>query len=211
MFKSLKKAEIIEHFLSAEFETLFRHYAEHTDLDLNAPAQGGRKDRPDRGERGERGNHSRGGREDEQRFWINLGEKAGFSWPLLKDFVRESAGLGDFDVQGVNVAPAHGYFTVPKTAVDKIKEEIEGAKWEGIEIKLDAVEHHVGRESRDRDGGNRNRRGGGYRGGNRSGGGGNRGGSGGYRGGGGNRGGGGGYRGGGGGGGYRGGGGSSRY
>ena len=211
MFKSLKKAEIIEHFLSAEFETLFRHYAEHTDLDLNAPAQGGRKDRPDRGERGERGNHSRGGREDEQRFWINLGEKAGFSWPLLKDFVRESAGLGDFDVQGVNVAPAHGYFTVPKTAVDKIKEEIEGAKWEGIEIKLDAVEHHVGRESRDRDGGNRNRRGGGYRGGNRSGGGGNRGGGGGYRGGGGNRGGGGGYRGGGGGGGYRGGGGSSRY
>ena len=139
--------------------------------------------------------------------------KSGFSWPLLKDFVRESAGLGDFDVQGVNVAPAHGYFTVPKTAVDKIKEEIEGAKWEGIEIKLDAVEHHVGRESRDRDGGNRNRRGGGYRGGNRSGGGGNRGGGGGYRGGGGgggNRGGGGGYRGGGGGG-YRGGGGSSRY
>jgi len=130
---------------------------------------------------------------------------------LLKDFVRESAGLGDFDVQGVNVGPAHGYFTVPKTAIDKLKEEIEGAKWEGIVIKIDAVDHHVGRESRDRDANGsrmRNRGGGGYRGGNRGGGGG------GYRGGNRNGGGGGGYRGGGGGGGggYRGGGGGgSRY
>lgn len=181
LFEGMPAEEMVERFLAAEFESLFRHYAEHVDLDLNLPD---RKPRRERGEGGERDNHRKGGRDHEQRFWINLGSKHGFSWPLLKDFVREAAQLGDYDVQGVNIGPAHGYFTVPAKAVDQVRKELEGARWEGIQIKLDAVEHHVGRQSRPRDdNGNRIRNRGGkpggrpYKGGGRSYGGGSRGGA----------------------------------
>jgi len=111
LFEGLPAKELVSKFLAAEFDLLFRHYAEHVDLDLNRQERKGKKDRSDRFNDEGGGRH--GGRSDEQRFWINLGSKHGFSWPLLKDFVREVGRLGDYDVQGVNVGPAHGYFTIP--------------------------------------------------------------------------------------------------
>ena len=61
-------------------------------------------------------------------------------------------------MQGVNVSTAHGYFTVPTSKVETVRSSIEGGEWDGTKIKMDLVEHHVGREERRRDeGGNRMR------------------------------------------------------
>ena len=168
MFEGMETRELVTRFLATEFDVLFRHYAEHVDLDLNRADKGNRRERRDSPDR-ERGGFQDRGRDfdsgkgfrekkDEQRFWINLGTQQGLTWPLLKDFVRETAKLGDFEVQGVNVGPAHGYFTVPSSKVDTVKASIEGGEWDGTKIKMDLVEHHVGREERRRDeGGNRMR------------------------------------------------------
>ena len=153
LFEGLTTKELVSKFLAAEFEILFRHYAEHVDLDLNR----NERRRNERGDNFERSNSDsdRGprhaGRADEQRFWINLGEKHGFTWPLLKDFVREVGRLGDFDVQGVNVGPAHGYFTVPAGRAEEVRTAMEQSEFNGVRVKLDPVEHHVGRYDRPRD------------------------------------------------------------
>jgi len=149
LFEGLPAKELVTKFLAAEFDLLFRHYAEHVDLDLNRQERKGRKERPDRFNEDGGGRH--GGRSDEQRFWINLGSKHGFSWPLLKDFVREAGRLGDYDVQGVNVGPAHGYFTVPSAKADDVRMALENSEFNGQRVKLDPVEHHVGRMERPRD------------------------------------------------------------
>jgi hypothetical protein len=164
-----------------------------------------------------------------------VGEAQGFTWFALKDFLRETARLGEGEVQGVNCGPDLSYFNVPLTRIDDVQMALNGAEVKGVSVELEAVEDQVGRFERER--GPRNDRfgggrpqgrygdrggndrggyqggGGGYRGGNDRGG--YQGGGGGYRGGndrGGYQGGGGGYRGGndrggyqGGGGGYRGG------
>ncbi len=149
LFEGLPAKELVTKFLAAEFDLLFRHYAEHVDLDLNRQERKGKKERPDRFNEDGGGRH--GGRSDEQRFWINLGTKHGFSWPLLKDFVREAGRLGDYDVQGVNVGPAHGYFTVPAAKADEVRKALEHSEFNGQRVKLDPVEHHVGRMERPRD------------------------------------------------------------
>jgi len=160
MFEGMEIRELVTRFLAAEFDVLFRHYAEHVDLDLNRSSKGSRKERRNSRDGKDFSENSRGFRDkkDEQRVWINLGTKHGLTWPLLKDFVRETAKLGDFEVQGVNVSPGHGYFTVPTSKVEKVRSSIEGGEWDGTKIKMDLVEHHVGREERRRDeGGNRMR------------------------------------------------------
>ena len=173
MFEGMETRELVTRFLATEFDVLFRHYAEHVDLDLNKNERGNRGERRESNNRRDRDSmdSGRGFREkkDEQRVWINLGTKQGLTWPLLKDFVRETAKLGDFEVQGVNVGPAHGYFTVPTSKIESVRGLIEGGEWDGTKIKLDLVEHHVGREERKRDeGGSRMRGRGGRPGGNQS-------------------------------------------
>jgi hypothetical protein len=160
MFEGMEIRELVTRFLAAEFDVLFRHYAEHVDLDLNRSSKDSRRERRDSRDGKDFSENSRGFRDkkDEQRVWINLGTKHGLTWPLLKDFVRETAKLGDFEVQGVNVSPGHGYFTVPTSKVEKVRSSIEGGEWDGTKIKMDLVDHHVGREERRRDeGGNRMR------------------------------------------------------
>ena len=160
MFEGMEVRELVTRFLAAEFDVLFRHYAEHVDLDLNRSSKDSRRERRNSRDGKDFSESSRGFRDkkDEQRVWINLGTKHGLTWPLLKDFVRETAKLGDFEVQGVNVSPGHGYFTVPTSKVEKVRSSIEGGEWDGTKIKMDLVEHHVGREERRRDeGGNRMR------------------------------------------------------
>jgi ATP-dependent RNA helicase DeaD len=234
-FEHMTSRELIERFFAAELHELVQHYVNEQ---AEIPSVRAQKERKERGEGyEERGTKRQRGMDapQEQRFSINVGEAQGFTWFALKDFLRETARLGEGEVQGVNCGPDLSYFNVPLTRIDDVQMALNGAEVKGVSVELEAVEDQVGRFERER--GPRNDRfgggrpqgrygdrggndrggyqggGGGYRGGNDRGG--YQGGGGGYRGGndrGGYQGGGGGYRGGndrggyqGGGGGYRGG------
>jgi ATP-dependent RNA helicase DeaD len=234
-FEHMTSRELIERFFAAELHELVQHYVNEQ---AEIPSVRAQKERKERGEGyEERGTKRQRGMDapQEQRFSINVGEAQGFTWFALKDFLRETARLGEGEVQGVNCGPDLSYFNVPLTRIDDVQMALNGAEVKGVSVELEAVEDQVGRFERergprnDRFGGGRPQgrygdRGGNDRGGYQGGGGGYRGGNdrGGYQGGGGGyrgsndrggyQGGGGGYRGGndrggyqGGGGGYRGG------
>ena len=234
-FEHMTSRELIERFFAAELHELVQHYVNEQ---AEIPSVRAQKERKERGEGyEERGTKRQRGMDapQEQRFSINVGEAQGFTWFALKDFLRETARLGEGEVQGVNCGADLSYFNVPLTRIDDVQMALNGAEVKGVSVELEAVEDQVGRFERergprnDRFGGGRPQgrygdRGGNDRGGYQGGGGGYRGGNdrGGYQGGGGGyrgsndrggyQGGGGGYRGGndrggyqGGGGGYRGG------
>ncbi|MFM8565230.1 MAG: DEAD/DEAH box helicase [Bacteroidota bacterium] len=211
-FEHMTSRELIERFFAAELHELVQHYVNEP---AEIPSVRAQKERKERGEGyEERGTKRQRGMDapQEQRFSINVGETHGFTWFALKDFLRETARLGEGEVQGVNCGPEQSYFNVPLTRIDDVQMALNGAEIKGVSVELEAVEDQVGRFERER--GPRNVRFGGGRpqgrygdrGGNDRGG--YQGGGGGYRGGGdrdGYQGGGGGYRGG-----YQGGGGGFR-
>jgi ATP-dependent RNA helicase DeaD len=203
-FEHMTSRELIERFFAAELHELVQHYVNEQ---AEIPSVRAQKERKERGEGyEERGTKRQRGMDapQEQRFSINVGEAQGFTWFALKDFLRETARLGEGEVQGVNCGPDLSYFNVPLTRIDDVQMALNGAEVKGVSVELEAVEDQVGRFERergprnDRFGGGRPQgrygdRGGNDRGGYQGGGGGYRGGN--------DRGG---YQGGGGGGGYRG-------
>ncbi len=202
-FEHMTSRELIERLFAAELHELVQHYVNEQ---AEIPSVRAQKERKERGEGyEERGTKRQRGMDapQEQRFSINVGETHGFTWFALKDFLRETARLGEGEVQGVNCGPEQSYFNVPLTRIDDVQMALNGAEIKGVSVELEAVEDQVGRFERergprnDRFGGGRPQGRYGDRGGNDRGG--YQGGGGGYRGGGdrgGYQGGGGGYRGG---------------
>jgi hypothetical protein len=149
-FEHMTSRELIERFFAAELHELVQHYVNEQ---AEVPSVRPQKDRKERGgDFEERGSKRQRGMDSpqEQRFSINVGETHGFTWFALKDFLRESARLGEGEVQGVNCGPEQSYFNVPLTRIDEVQMALNGAEIKGITVELEAVEDQVGRFERER-------------------------------------------------------------
>ncbi len=137
LFDGLDRNALITQFLAQEFEGLFRHYGQAANtIDLNARQS--RDQRPLR-EGGVDGGRPAGPKK-EQRFRLNLGQEAGFSWFLLKDWLRDTAGLGKYDILGVDVSRHQSHFSVSLDHVQRIQDALRTAKWEGQPVSIEAVD-----------------------------------------------------------------------
>lgn len=117
LFENMDKEMLIASFLAEEFEGLFRHYAQVQDLNS------GTEDTPRR----------------ENRYFINLGTKDGFSWMLLKDWLRDQTGVGKFDIQGVETQATHSYFSVKIEIAEKVEQALASAVWNEREVRIELV------------------------------------------------------------------------
>jgi ATP-dependent RNA helicase DeaD len=136
LFANMSKEEVVQYFLAEEFDALFRHYEQAVDLNV-VTEQNPKK---------------------EYRYRINLGERDGFTWPMLKDFLREAAGLRKYAVEGVEVYSSKSEFSIDVKEENKLLEAIDGAEWEGRTIRLtrlgEAAKMHGGAKRNKRFGGN---------------------------------------------------------
>ncbi len=149
-FEHMTSRELIERFFAAELHELVQHYVNEQP---EIPSVRAQKERKERGEGyEERGTKRQRGMDapQEQRFSINVGEAQGFTWFALKDFLRETARLGEGEVQGVNCGPDLSYFNVPLTRIDDVQMALNGAEIKGVSVELEAVEDQVGRFERER-------------------------------------------------------------
>jgi hypothetical protein len=105
---------VVQYFLAEEFDALFRHYERAVDLNV-VTEQNPKK---------------------EYRYRINLGERDGFTWPMLKDFLREAAGLKKYAVEGVEVFESKSEFSIDVKEENNLLEAIDGIKWENHTIRL---------------------------------------------------------------------------
>jgi hypothetical protein len=139
LFDGMDRNALIAQFLAQEIEGVFRHYGQASNtIDLNARTS--RDARPVR-EGGVEGGRAFGPKK-EQRFRLNVGQADGFSWFLLKDWLRDTAGLGKYDILGVDVARNQSQFSVSLDHVQKIQDSLRTAKWEGQSVSIEAIDDY---------------------------------------------------------------------
>ncbi len=165
--EELTKEELIQKFFSVEFTRFSNYYKKSRDI-----------------KSGEERSKRETAADGSVRYFINVGEKDGYDWMRLKDFLKETLELGRDDVFKVDCKESFSFFNTDEAHKEKIMEFFKDFKVDGRFVNVE-VSNNTGGGGRDRGGrgrgrGRRDGDSGGFRG--RSGGGDRRRSSGGHRG-----------------------------
>jgi len=140
LFEETTKEELIKKFFSVEFTRFFNYYQKSKNLNVSGPAAGSDRE----------GGRSHGG--NDSRYFINVGEKDGFDWMKLKDFLKEILELGRDDVFKVDVKESFSFFNTEKEHQEKILEFFTDYKHEGRFVNVEVSENRGGGGGRGRGG-----------------------------------------------------------
>ncbi|WP_108870385.1 DEAD/DEAH box helicase [Aquimarina aquimarini] len=147
VLENFSKEELIKKFFSVEFSRFHNYYKKAKDL--NAINEKG-------------GEYSNDG---STRYFINVGEKDGFDWMKLKDFLKEVLELGSDSLSRVDVKESFSFFNTNAEHQEKVLEVFEDFRMEGRKVNVE-----ISKGSGRKGGGGRRRRdnGGGFKGKRRS-------------------------------------------
>lgn len=170
-FADLTKEEVIQKFVSTEFNRFFEYYQRAGDLNASSG-----KERGERGERGDRGGDDYGKSRKERypdddnntRFFVNIGRRDGLNPGGLLRMICDATDLNSSKIGRIEILPSFSFFESDPKNVDVILGKANGAQYEGNTVSIEITK-------------SKPKRSGGGGGGNR-GFGGNRGGGGGFRG-----------------------------
>ncbi|TMM53661.1 DEAD/DEAH box helicase [Maribacter algarum] len=154
VLKDVDREELIKKIVSVEFTRFFNYYNKTRDLNQDSGDRGG-----DRSRRGGEAPSS-----GSVRYFINVGEKDGYDWMSLKDFLRETVGLGKDDVFKVDVKDSFSFFNTDAEVTEKILATFTDLKVEGRFVNVEVSKNPGGGGGRrDRNRGKRSGGGGGFR------------------------------------------------
>ncbi|MBC6998659.1 DEAD/DEAH box helicase [Cytophaga sp. FL35] len=155
VLEGIDRDELIKKIVSVEFTRFSNYYNKTKDLNSAGNEQGS-----------DRGGSSNGS----VRYFINVGEKDGYDWMSLKDFLRDTLNLGKDDVYKVDTKDTFSFFNTDEVHTEAILQFFTDFKLEGRFINVEISKNPGGdggrgrkgkskRRGRDRDrGGNRGRR-----------------------------------------------------
>jgi len=155
VLQGIDREELIKKIISVEFTRFFNYYNKTKDLNSS-----------DSGARGERG-RSRDGdsripADGNVRYFINVGEKDGYDWMTLKDFLRDTVNLGKDDIFKVDVKDSFSFFNTDASVTDSILKTFTEFKVDGrfvnVEVSKSPGGGGRGRRDRSRSGGGRDSR-----------------------------------------------------
>ena len=149
LFKKTKKADLIKKFFSVEFNRYFDYYQKSKNLNVEGGNQHSYSDFSDSDE------------SSSTRYFINIGQKDGYDWMSLKDFLKDVLELGKDDVFKVDVKESFSFFNTEEVHKEKIlaffTDFKENGRFVNVEISKDIKRNRgKGRSNRgDRRGGKR--------------------------------------------------------
>ncbi len=170
-FAEMSKEEVIKKFVSAEFNRFIEYYDRAGDLNVTSGRgeRGERGDRKERGERGERGDRferkERGSRDSESRsrFFVSLGKRDGLNPGGLLRVICDSTGLNSSTIGRIDVMPNFSFFEADKSDESMILAKVNGADYEGHNVKVEITQKKDGGSRGERrSGGDRGGRSGGF-------------------------------------------------
>ena len=141
VLEDFTKEELIKKFFSVEF-TRFHNYYKNAH-DLNAE--------------GSNASESSSG-SGSTRYFINVGEKDGFDWMSLKDFLKDTLELGRDAVSRVDVKQNFSFFNTDDEHADQVLATFADFKIEGRQINIEISKDSRGGGGGKRKGGGRKRR-----------------------------------------------------
>src|SRR5690606_5713799 len=117
-----------------EFTRFFNYYNKTKDLRSS--------DSGERGERSERGrdrdnDYGDFNQNGNVRYFINVGEKDGYDWMSLKDFIRDTVNLGQDDVFKVDVKDSFSFFNTDAAATEAILKTFTEFKVDGRFVNVE--------------------------------------------------------------------------
>ncbi|NHF59362.1 DEAD/DEAH box helicase [Flavobacteriaceae bacterium TP-CH-4] len=145
VLQGIDRDELIKKIVSVEFTRFSNYYSKAKDLNTDS------KDR--KGDRSNRdGIPSRGS----VRYFINVGEKDGYDWMSLKDFIRDTARLGREDIFKVDVKDSFSFFNSEVDVTEQILGTFTDFKVDGRFVNVEVSKSPGGgRRSGGRDRGRR--------------------------------------------------------
>jgi len=116
-FEDEDKESLIKKFLAVEFNRFSQYY--QSEGQLRKP------------EKGKKSNNFG----DETRFFINLGEKDGFNWMKLKDYLKDQLNEGE-SVQKVDVMGTFSFFNTPVDLQEKVLQHFRNQDYQGRKVEV---------------------------------------------------------------------------
>jgi len=157
VLRGIDREELIKKIVSVEFTRFFNYYNKTKDLNTS--------DFGDRSERGRsRDGDSRIPADGNVRYFINVGEKDGYDWMSLKDFLRDTVNLGKDDIFKVDVKDSFSFFNTDAAATEAILKTFTEFKVDGRFVNVEVSKNPGGggggrgRRDRSRSGGGRDSR-----------------------------------------------------
>ena len=147
LFEDTTKDELIKKFFSVEFTRFFNYYQKSKNLNVSESS----RDREDTRD-------FKGSKNDSTRYFINVGNKDGFDWMKLKDFLKEQLNLGRDDVFKVETKDSFSFFNTENELKEQVLAFFTDFKYEGRFVNVEVSENRGGgrRNDKRRSGGNRN-------------------------------------------------------
>jgi ATP-dependent RNA helicase DeaD len=144
----LDRNELIKKFFSVEFSRFYNYYKKAPSVEqLENTAT---KDR------------SKGRKtfDNENRYFINLGEKDGFDWMSLKDLLKDTLNLSSEEVGKVDVMKTFGFFNTPKSLEQKVLSTFENFEHNGrrVSVEITKENKHSGKGGKGGKGGFRGKK-----------------------------------------------------
>ncbi|MCK0147014.1 DEAD/DEAH box helicase [Arenibacter sp. F26102] len=137
VLQGIDREELIKKIISVEFTRFFNYYNKTKDLSSS-----------ESGERGDRGrsrdDDSRTPADGNVRYFINVGEKDGYDWMTLKDFLRDTVNLGKDDVFKVDVKESFSFFNTDASATEAILKTFTEFKVDGRFVNVEVSKNPGG-------------------------------------------------------------------
>ncbi|MEZ4971264.1 MAG: DEAD/DEAH box helicase [Flavobacteriaceae bacterium] len=153
VLRGIDREELIKKIVSVEFTRFFNYY--NKTKDLNTSDSGNRAERG-----GSRDGDSRIPADGNVRYFINVGEKDGYDWMSLKDFIRDTVNLGKDDIFKVDVKDSFSFFNTDASATEAVLKTFTEFKVDGRFVNVEVSKNPGGgggrgRRDRSRSGGGR--------------------------------------------------------
>ena len=101
----------------------------------------------------------KGGNSGEVRYFINIGERDGYDWKTLKDFLKATLNLGRDDVFKVDVKNSFSFFNTEADQVDLVMSTFADFRLDGRFFNVEISDKGAGRSRGDKKGGEGRKRG----------------------------------------------------
>ncbi|MCL6265605.1 DEAD/DEAH box helicase [Flagellimonas myxillae] len=140
----LDREELIKKIVSVEFTRFYNYYSKTRDLN----SSDGRNERAEKGEG--KGNKQSDG---SVRYFINVGERDGYDWMALKDFLRDTLNLEKDDIFNVDTKDSFSFFNTDAQLTDFILQTFTEFKVKGrfINVEVSKNPGSAGKGGRKRD------------------------------------------------------------
>ena len=138
----IDREELIKKIFAVEFTRFFNYYKNAEIL----PEEDAKESR-------------KGGDSGEVRYFINIGERDGYDWKTLKDFLKATLNLGRDDVFKVDVKNSFSFFNTEADQVDLVMSTFADFKMDGRFINVEISDKGTGRSRGDKKGGEGRKRG----------------------------------------------------